>query len=311
MVFTTPATKKADTVKRKSAATQVPDSAMPDIFQHLNYREFLRDWMAGRKAEGKPFSYRYLAQKTGLKSPAFFTYVLQGKRNLSPHLALKFAEAMKLSKKETAFFELLVCFNQAKSLEERKHHFDKIAGHRQTGAHVISSDKYAYYEKWYHSAIREWISIHPYRGDAQTLAKILTPSVSPEEVRRSVELLERLGFVKRRTDGLYERAEATLTTGDQWKSLAIHQFQAQCLELAKSALEKFPKEERDISTMTFSCSQSTFETIVEKIGRLRQEIAALAEQDDKPETIFQTNFQIFPLTRKKSPEGGNRTENWL
>ncbi len=277
---------------------------MPDIFQHLNFREFLREWMAARKAEGKPFSYRYLAQKTGLKSPAFFTYVLQGKRNLSPHLALKFAEAMRLNKKETAYFELLVSFNQAKSLEERKHHFDKIAGHRHSSARVVSADRYAYYEKWYHSAIREWISIHPYRGDAQALAKTLAPSIPPDEVRRSVELLERLGFVKRRNDGLYERAEASLTTGDQWSSLAIHQFQTQCLDLAKAALEKFPKEERDISTLTFSCSRATFSSIVEKIARLRQEIASLAEQDEKPEAIFQTNFQIFPLTRKRH---GNET----
>jgi uncharacterized protein (TIGR02147 family) len=270
---------------------------MTDIFTYLDYRKFLRDAYAEKKATNKNFSYRYLAQKTGLKSAGFFSWVLQGKRNLSSHLMIKFAEAFKLGKREAAYFELLVGYNQARTHEARKHFFDKIAAYRRPTARLIDPDQYEFYEQWYYAAIREWIGIHPFQDDYVRLAKSLVPPIAPAEAKKAVDLLERLGLIEKNAQGLFERKESTLTTGDSWKSLAITHYQIQSIDLAKQSLEKFTKAERDISTLTLSCSRKTFENIRERVRNLRQELAELVKNDPHPEAVYQCNFQVFPLAK--------------
>jgi uncharacterized protein (TIGR02147 family) len=270
---------------------------MVDIFTYLDYRRFLHDLYAERKAKSKYFSYRYLAQKTGLKSVGFFTWVLQGKRNLSPRLVLKFAEAFKLNKQETAYFELLVSYNQARSHEEKKHYFDRIASLKRPSAKVVDTDQYEFYEKWYYSAIREIIGIQPFKDDYVKLARSLTPSISATEARKAVELLEKLGLIIKNEQGLFVRRDSTITTGESWKSLAIAHFQLQTLDLAKQSMDRFSKSERDVSTLTLSCSLETFSAIRERLKGIRQELAEMVKNDPNPECVYQVNLQAFPLTK--------------
>lgn len=281
---------------------------MIDIYAYLDYRRFLHDIYAERKAKSKYFSYRYLAQKTGLKSVGFFTWVLQGKRNLSPGLVLKFAEVFKLNKQETAYFELLVSYNQARSHEEKKHFFDRIASLKRPSAKVVDADQYEFYEKWYYSAIREMIGIQPFKEDYVKLAKALTPSITAAEARKAVDLLEKLGFIGKNDDGLLVRKDSTITTGESWKSLAITHFQLQTLDLAKQAMDRFAKSERDVSTLTLSCSLETFAAIRERLKGLRQELAEMVKNDPNPECVYQCNVQVFPLCKplpeKPAREGG-------
>jgi uncharacterized protein (TIGR02147 family) len=234
--------------------------------------------------------------------------VLQGKRNLSPHLVLKFASVFKLSKRETAFFELLVAYNQAKTHEEKKHHFDKIARQRRSRSALVRPDQFAFYDQWYHSAIRELLAIHPFRGDHSALAKALSPAITAVEARKSLELLERLDLIQRGEDGAYRPTETTITTGEKWKSLAIHHFQHQTLDLAKRALDQIPREKRDISTITLSCSLDTFSSIKEKIQALRHEIANMAARDETAEGVFQCNFQLFPFAWPQRAAGSKAKE---
>jgi uncharacterized protein (TIGR02147 family) len=276
----------------------VSPASQIDIFGYLDYRKFLQDLYAEKKAKGKYFSYRYLAQKTGLKSAGFFTWVLQGKRNLSPRLVLKFAEAFKLTKQESAFFELLVSFNQARSHEEKKHWFDKIVCLKRSPAKIVDGDQYEFYEKWWYSAVREVIGIHPFKDDYARLARAVAPAISMPDARKAVELLDRLGLIVREDGGFWARKDPALSTGQNWRSLAVTNFQLQAFELGKQALDRFPKGERDMSTMTLSCSQSTFDSIKEKLRCLRQEFAEMARNDAQADRVLQCNFQVFPLSRK-------------
>ncbi len=275
---------------------------MADIYTYTDYRQFLRDAYAEKKIREKNFSYRVLAARLGLKSVGFITWVFQGKRNLSPRLTLKVAEVFRLSKAETAFFELLVQYNQAKSHEERKHHFDRLIALRRPSARVpIDPGQYEFYEQWYYSAIRELIAVRPFRGDFHALARSLTPAISPSQARQAMEVLLRLGIVVKDGDGRFIRKENSITTGEHWKSVAITHFQRQALDLAKDAVDRFPKEERDISTLTVSCSQATFESIKDKLQMLRRELATLVANDENPEGVYQFNFQLFPLAPPAKP----------
>src|SRR4051812_25826266 len=104
--------------------------AMQPLSTYLDYRQYLRDQYAEQKARNPRYSQRVFARKAGLSSSGFYSEVLNGKRQLAPAAVLRFAKALKLSAPEQAYFEALVAFNQAKTVEERNHHFAKLAGQR-------------------------------------------------------------------------------------------------------------------------------------------------------------------------------------
>jgi hypothetical protein len=69
-----------------------------DIFKYIDYRLFLVDAMKIKKDANPYFSFRFIAQHLGLRSPGFFNWVLQGKRNLSNTLSYKVAQLFGLKK---------------------------------------------------------------------------------------------------------------------------------------------------------------------------------------------------------------------
>lgn len=273
---------------------------MVDIFEHLDYRKFLKDLYAERKAESKNFSYRTVAAECGLKSIGFFTWVLQGKRNLSPRLIVKFAQVFRLKKKETQYFEILVNYNQAKTHDVKKYYFDQLAAMTRSMAKVIDPNQHEFYEKWYYSAIREAIELKPINENYTDLASLLVPQISSNDARKAVELLEKLKLVKRNPDGVLIKTSPSITTGEEWQSLAVHNYQLSSIDLAKNALDSFPKTERDISTLTLSCSKQTYQEILNKVKEFRQSLIRIVEKDEHVEGVYQCNFQVFPLTKQES-----------
>jgi uncharacterized protein (TIGR02147 family) len=274
-----------------------------NIYSYLDYRKFLFDLYQERKSHEKYFTYRYLAEKVGLRSVGFITWIFQGKRNLSDHLILRFADAFRLSRQEAAFFELLVRFNQARSHEDKKHYFDKIASLNRFSAVTTDVGQYMYYDKWYYSAIRELICLKPFKEDYRLLSSTLIPAITPAEAKKAVDLLLELGFIMKDSTDTFFQKDKTISTGQSWRSLAISNYQIQAFELGKKAIDAIAKSERDLSTMTLSCSQATFSAMREKLRTLRAEFADMAKADPEPERVYQCNFQMFPLSKAlHSPE---------
>ncbi len=269
---------------------------MIDIFSYTNYRQFLKDVCEDAR-KSKPFySYRYVAQKAGLKSVGFISWVIKGKRNMSASLTHKIGNVLKLSKREAEYFELLVCHNQAKTIEERQHYLDRLLAFRSTRATIVERDRDQYYSRWYYSAIRELVNLTDIRDERQ-VALLLRPSISRAEARDALELLERLNMIRKTAEGPYERVDAALISGPSVDPAIIHGFQIATMRLAEEALHFFPKEERDISTVTLSCNSKDLDRIRERIRQMRDEITEIACASEDADRAFQLNTQFFPLTR--------------
>jgi uncharacterized protein (TIGR02147 family) len=93
---------------------------MANIYDYIDYRRFLRDWLEEKKAANSVFSTRLLAQKIGLKSTGHVSMILNKKANISGSVALKIAAALKLKKRETDFFQYMVLFSQAKKSNDKQ-----------------------------------------------------------------------------------------------------------------------------------------------------------------------------------------------
>lgn len=92
---------------------------MTDVFDYLDFRQYLRDYYAARKAGNPSFSYENFARKAGLKSKGMLHDIMGGKRNLTRDSLYKVAEACGLAGEALVYFENLVAYGQSKSLKER------------------------------------------------------------------------------------------------------------------------------------------------------------------------------------------------
>src|ERR1700744_4726572 len=133
----------------RMAATDV------DVFAYLDFRAFLRDYYAARKAAGRGFSYRSFSRKAGLKSPNYLKLVVDGERNLSSDMAQRFGRACNLSGDALRYFTDLVAFGQANTLAERNAIYARLNGyHRYRNAHRLDVAHAAYSSAWDMPAIR-------------------------------------------------------------------------------------------------------------------------------------------------------------
>lgn len=268
---------------------------MNTIFTYLEYRVFLKDFYDDQKGKHAFFSYRYLANKLGVDA-SFLVKVLQKQLHISSKTIPGVIKFFQFKDKEAEYFELLVSFNKAKKNSDMKLYFEKLLSLRSPQTKTVIADKYAFFNKWYNITLYELLTFFPFKGDAKELAKKINPPISVPEAKKALALLERLEFIKKQPDGTYAVVDKLLTTGEKWQSIAINNFQKQMIELSSGALERFPKKERDISTVTLSLSKEHFELMKERIQSMRKELLEMADKEKNADRVFQVNFQIFPLT---------------
>lgn len=272
------------------------------IFAYSDYRLFLRDWLQARKSAGQPITYEALGEAAGFTSKGFLTQILQGKSNLPARMIGDFAKALGLKKKERDYFDLLVRFNQAKRARERADLHARIREGFGAEARALALEQFEYYRKWYYSAVRSLLGYYPFRGDYAALARQLEPAITPAQAKRAIALLERFGLIARGEDGLYRLTERLITTGESSVSHAVIEFQRETMDLAKRALESFPKAERSASTLTLGLSESGYRALEEKLRTLRRELVEIARFDRGIDRVIQVNLHAFPLTRHRKRE---------
>jgi uncharacterized protein (TIGR02147 family) len=270
---------------------------MPDIFAYSDSRSFLKDYYDRSKKTNPAFSYQYFANKAGIKSRTFVYKVIVGQKKLSKSAVFGVAQAMKLNKKETEYFEAMVNFTQAKTEREREFYFN----HLQTfggshGAVALRQHQFTYFSKWYYPAIREIMAYLDFRDDFGALARSLSPPITTAQAKRAVRLLLDLGLIKKGPSGRYSQTDKTLSTGEQVQSLAVQTFQKENLRLAAEAIDRFSRTDRDVSTLTAGISEAGFLRVREEIAAFRKRLAEIIEKDEPADRVYQINFQLFPLS---------------
>lgn len=277
---------------------------MPDIFKYLDYRHYLKDYYHAKKSKtGSTFSYRSFSRQAGFSSPNFLQLVMEGKRNLSRDGITRFIKGLRLKKEEARFFEHLVCFNQATNDEERNRWYKKLStSKRYREIREIENDQFEYFSHWYHAAVRELVLLPDFEEDSVWISKNLHPPISVDEAKSSLELLQRLGFLKRDRSGKLVQAERNITTAREVQSLAVANFHRQMIRRAADSIERVTPDKRDISALTLAVSQDKFQEAKRRIQEFRRELNVLLSDDGEADAVYQINFQIFNLTEVPWPK---------
>jgi uncharacterized protein (TIGR02147 family) len=146
-----------------------------------------------------------------------------------------------------------------------------------------------------HSIIRSLIDMHGFKDDYEWLAKSINPPIKPLQAKKSVALLERLGLIAKSKNGEYTVTNKSIASPKEVTDIAIMRFHEESGQRALSALTKILRDKRNFSAMTLGISKKTYDEICEDIYALRQKILQKAEADNQADSVYQLNFQLFPV----------------
>jgi len=274
---------------------------MNSIYSYTDYRVFLKDRYESCKKDNPHFSHRFIATRVGFDS-GYFTKILQGKRNISFGLISRFAEFLKLKAREAEYFEALVLFNQAKGHSDKKRFLERLMSFHKTDVAVLGSHQYALFDKWYYLAVREILAFYSFSGDYAALARLTVPHIKPREARNAIAVLEKAGLIRRTASGVYERVEPVWTTGDEVQSVALVNLHRAMADLGKDSFDRFERKNRSMSTLTLSISAREYDIVVEELEAVRRKMLGLARSCEKPDRVYQCNFNVFPVSKLPDAE---------
>lgn len=274
----------------------------PDVFAFLDYRAYLRAFYRERK-QRRRLSYRAFSRRARLRSPNYLKLVIDGDRNLSSEMAARFAEACGLSGEAATYFAELVAFGQAQELDERNRAYERLQSFRRYRAmHRLDAAADAYHSCWYLPAIRELAASRHFRDDPAWIARRLSPNIRASEAEKALSTLLELGLLERDASGRIRPSAGSVTTGPETRSLHVANYHATMMAQATRALDAFPPEERDISSVTLSVGRGGIPALKRMLQRFRRELLAWSELERNPTQVIQVNLQMFPLSNATESE---------
>jgi len=275
---------------------------MQPLLESMDYRAWLKERTEELKREKPFFSYRYIGLKLGLDS-AQVARILTSQAHLALKHVPSIAKLYILDHRESKYFEELVRFARSRTDAEAAQHMDQLQVIRGLNYRTVADAQGEFYSTWYHMSIRSVLSIAQIRnGDFSLLARRMKPVITPQQAEESIALLQRLDLVRVDAQGFYEVTDSIVSTGENWKAPIIRNYQRTQIQMSAEALERFHKEERDISSLTLPLNRSLLPILKDRLRDLRQEFLKLSQDCEESDAVFQLNLQLFPQAYLASQE---------
>ena len=271
-----------------------------DIYSYLDYRAFCRDYYVDHKATDPRFSYRSFAKKASIAS-SYLKHVIDGKRNLSPEMSIKFGHGMDLSSKEIDYFENLVRFNQASSLEEKDLYFDRLRKKRARSLKPLGlAEAVRLLSHWYVVAIKELV-VNLNTDDVKVLQKVLRKKLPENLIEKTIQELREFGWLSL-SEGRWQSSASQIQFPDEVRSYVVRSFHGQMLELAIEALED-DLLEREYGAAVFTFPESEFPKLKEKLKDLQRDFISYVQdlssqsKELSGQRVYHFGLQCFSLQK--------------
>ncbi len=264
----------------------------PDVFQFLNYREFMKAMIEHLRAEGN-YSARTFAKRAGLGSPSYTKMIIDGKRSMSQDVAKRIALSFGLRKRETEFFEKLVMFNQTSSSEVRESLYEDILlEQRGSVPESLDSALYDFFSNAYAAPFMEALPHLRWPRDADRVAKEL--GVSPAELERALDNLQTIGLIEKK-DGKWKKTKEILETRTETQSLLVRKYHRENLKLAQKKLDELEDADRDNQGLTIALTEEQFQELKKIIFSFVSKLNERLISKKNPKAVYQINTQVYPI----------------
>jgi uncharacterized protein (TIGR02147 family) len=282
------------TLALKSIVSKV-EIGKPDLFQYMEYRVFLADYVSWKLEANPHFSRRAFSQKY-FGSTGILYSLIQGQRDMGPKLRLRCAAALDLGDKENQYFDLLVQHNQARSDLDRNFLFDKLSRFRNSKPWVVRENQYKYYAKWYYAVVFSYLGLDSKKARPVDIAKEINPPLSVEQVQEAIDLLLELELIKKSEQG-YALTKNHLVSSDAFKGEVALEYLRQVQGLAESTAKENFRLFKAVNTQVMTVSDASLKAIREKVADFQAQIQEIVAKDKSTDKVCTLLLQIIPNTR--------------
>ncbi len=269
---------------------------MRPIFEYLDYRDLLKDALEDHKASNPAYSFRMMGEALGLHTSNVFR-ILSKETHLPARCQSRAVEYLGLTERSASYFLLLVGYARERNGKARQEMLEKAMALRDVNRVDLGEKELAYFRDWWVAAVRGVLEMVNGKANAAEIAHRLHPRVTEAQVGAALELLLDLGLVKKGVSGtlLVGEPHLGISRGPE-KVQAVRQYQRQTLGLAAEALERFPAEIRDVTTLTMAVDQVVFTQVRELLRECRLQIQKHSDSAKVPDRVMQLVMAYFPLT---------------
>ncbi len=278
-------------------------NSQPEVFEYLSARDFIRDILAWAKAHKPEFTHRLLLEKMEVSSTGFIANVISGKSNLNARQIVALADIFKLNPAESRYFQSLVEYTQARSIEDKGDALDSLRIQIRGRNKKLDPRQYSLFSKWLYPMVFDLLAIFPVGENHQEVAAFFDGTVKAEDIRKALQILEELSLIRKTPAGTFEQSRTTLKTGDEIQSVDVFKYQQTALKKAIEALDKIPAEERSISVTTLPLSVEGLQRVKQAAQQFRDKVLKISEEDRNYDRVFQFNLNLFPTTKSIRKQG--------
>ena len=268
---------------------------MRPVFDYLDYREYLKDAFEERKRLDPRLSYRKLAALVGLDASNLHK-ILQSRSHLPTRCQARILKFLGLDHRDAEYFLLLAAYARERGEQARMEILARARLLKDVPRMSLEERELSFYKDWWTSVVRLLLEVRQGRADPAQLAKNVCPPIAPADAQASLDLLLGLGLVKKAGSGRLKLGAAHLTAGGERKAKAVHEYQRQIFELAIASLQRFSREERDVSTVTFVVDDQAHKAILDILKECRRQVQKQADSVRLPQRVMQLAMAFFPVS---------------
>ena len=274
--------------------------SLPSPYEYLDYRRFLADWFAAKKAANPKYSHRLFARRCGIKNPSLLHHVIERRRNLTDQSLAAFVQGLGLPTREADFFRWLVDLDQATHPDARNRAWEQISATRRfRDARRIEHDAFEYLSNWAFPAIRELAHRSDFRADPEWIGRQLQPTIPTADAQNALDVLCRLGLLVE-SEGTLVPTEASVATAPEVSRLAVAAYYQGVLARAAESVERFVGTERHLVSVTVGVPASLLPTLKAEANAFLERVMHLCDaSSEDTDRIMQMNLQLFPLTTSR------------
>lgn len=280
---------------------------LPRLGVYTDYRDYLKDFYEYKRAQTKsalrPYSYATFAAAADIKSPNYLKLIIDGQRNLSREMAMKFARALSLSREECDEFIALVEYTQAIEPLERNRYLKVLSDLRvrqQLKSGEINAETWEKVPSWVTWVLYALAEQKNVRFEPEALFEHMRGKARLEDIRRSLEKLFASGELVRNPDtGEVTKGRELMSGSENVPVALVRKLQAELIYLGLESLFQDEPQDREIGAQTLSLTAEEFELLKFELRQFRKrwlKDVSVARKVSKGDRVFQLNIQLFPVS---------------
>lgn len=264
------------------------------IYEHTDYRAFLRNLLTERIQKNPAYSLRALARQMGC-APSTLSEILRGQKGLSPARALQAGLKMGLSEDESEYLGLMAQLDQSALASEKDYCLQKMRRlNPRPQVRDLSVDTFKLIADWYHIPLLELAEIQGFQLTADTAAQKL--GLTRLESQTALDRLERLELIQKDSNGTYRRQAGRNLVTAHVPNEALRHFHRSMLGKAQESLETQSPTEKIVGSETYAMDSHLLEKARTLTERYFSDMVALSEQSQNKDQLYHLGVQFFRLT---------------